>query len=330
MRLKPIYHIMIGTHEIDSKKDVSTSTLVHLNITRDLDAHTDQFELHLAPLGGIQPNRGEDVTLELGFDDKYTRVFTGKVTDVLPEVTKTRVIGLSTVLALEELRVNKTYEGKNAGEIAKDLASQASVKTGVIEDGIRWLAYVIDGRISAARHIARMAERCGFDAYLLPTGELEFRKFTKSAPDQTFTYGEDILDYRLVVRPETAKTVTVYGDSPASAKGDVAASWLTKNFKVGTASGGDGQQSVLIEDPAIRTQEGANLRAEGVLRRLRQRTVTGWLRVLGRPEVRLGDAISVEKAPDERLNKVFQVRSVRHRLDRKVGLITEIDFWSIP
>jgi hypothetical protein len=46
--------------------------------------------------------------------------------------------------------------------------------------------------------------------------------------------------------------------------------------------------------------------------------------------VRLGDAIRVESAPEQRLNSVFQVRAVRHHLSRRSGMVTEIDFWGLP
>jgi hypothetical protein len=228
------------------------------------------------------------------------------------------------------LRVDQTYENRSTGDIVRDLASQAGVDTGTVEDGIRFPVYVIDSRMNAARHIHRLAERCGFDAYVTPGGELEFRQFTRSSADHVFTYGRDILDYSLTVRPERAAQVVVEGESPASAEGDDAASWLTKTFQQGQATGGTGSETVLVEDPAIRTTEAANLRAEGVLRRLRQRATAGTLRVLGRPEVKLGDAIRIEEAPDDRLNNVFQVRAIRHRLSKRTGLVTHVAFWDLP
>jgi phage protein D len=330
MRFRPIYRLVIGAAEIDVIKDVSASTVVRLDVERDMEAHTDRFELRLAPLGGIQPAEDDDVKIELGFDTTLNRVFTGKVTEVVSEVTTLRVVGLSTMLELEALRLDKTYEVRTAGEIVKDLAGQAGVDTGVVEDGIFFPFYVIDGRLSAARHVHRLAGRCGFDVYVLPTGELEFRQFTKSAADHVFTYGQDVLDFSLTARPERASEVVVFGESPASAEGDDAASWLTKNFQQGQATGGGGPETVLVQDPAIRTTDAADLRAEGVLRRSRQRARIGTLRALGRPEVKLGDAIRIEQAPDDRLNDVFQVRAVYHRLSRRVGLVTEISFWGLP
>ncbi len=330
MRFKPIYRLVIGGAEIDVTEDVSASTVVRLDVESSMEVPANRFELHLAPVGGIQPAEDNDVIIELGFNDSLNQVFSGTVTEVVSEVTTLRVIGLSPVRTLLALRVDQTYEGRTAGQIVSDLAGQAGMTTGTIEDGITFPYYVIDSRWSAARHIHRLAERCGFDVYILPTGELAFRQFTKSAADHVFTYGQDLLDFSLTARPERASEVVVEGESPASSEGDEAASWLSKGFQQGQASGGNGSETVLIEDPAIRTTEAANLRAEGALRRWRQRAVVGKVRVLGRPEVKLGDAIRLEEVPDDRLNDVFQVRAVRHQLSRRMGLLTEVKFWDLP
>jgi hypothetical protein len=204
------------------------------------------------------------------------------------------------------------------------------VRTGVIEAGINYPSYAIDGRLSAARHIHRLAERSGFDAYVLPDGALEFRKFTDTAPDQIFIYGQEILDYALSVFAPRVSEVVVAGESAASAEGTDAASWLTRNFTRGQASGGRGTEKVLVEDVALRTTEAANQRAEGVLRRMTQREKIGRLRALGRPELKLGDAFRVEQAPDERLNDTFQARAIRHHLSRAQGLVTSVEFWKVP
>jgi phage protein D len=330
MRFRPNYRLQVGDATVDSRQDISQSTLVRLDVRAGIDGLADYAELTLAPLGGIQAALGDELQIDLGFDDSLVRIFTGSVVDVISEVTALRVIGHSPVHQLLGLRVNKTYERMSSGDIVRDLAAQAQVRTGIVEAGIQYPAYVIDGQLSAARHIHRLAERSGFDAYVLPGGEIEFRKFTDTAPDQIFIYGQEILDYSLSIRPPRAAEVVVAGESAASSQGDDAASWLTRTFNRGRASGGRGEATVLVEDPAVRTTEGANIRATGVLRRLVQREKTGRLRALGRPELKLGDAFRVERAPDERLNDTFQVRAIHHHLSRKLGLITAFEFWKLP
>ena len=52
----------------------------------------------------------------------------------------------------------------------------------------------------------------------------------------------------------------------------------------------------------------------------------GRVRVLGSPDIALGDAIRLEELPDEDLNATFQVRSIRHRLNKTEGFVTEVGF----
>ncbi|MFQ3662678.1 MAG: hypothetical protein SNJ69_09830 [Chloroflexaceae bacterium] len=330
MRFRPSYRLRIGASTIDARQNISQSTLVRLEVHSAIASLANRVELQLAPLGGVQPALADELEIDLGFDDRSWRVFTGRVAELVPRVTALQLVGHSPAQRLIELCVNQTYERMSAGDIVRDLAGRAGVQLGTVEAGISFPSYVIDDRLNAARHIQRLAERCGFDAYLLPDGTLQFRKFTDTAPDQTFIYGQEILDYRLRVLPPRLAEVQVAGESAASAEGDDAASWLTRNFRRGQASGGAGSATLLLADPALRTSAAANQRAEGVLRRANQRARIGQLRALGRPELKLGDAIRIEQAPDARLNDTFQVRAIGHHLSRKRGLITSVEFWGLP
>lgn len=330
MRFRPTYRLRIGSAAIDARQDVSRSTLVRLDLRSAIDGLADRIELQLAPLGGVQPALRDQLEIDLGFDDGSWRVFTGAVVELTPEVTALRLIGHSPAQALIDLRVNQTYERLSAGAIVRDLAGRAGVTLGTVEAGISFPSYVIDDRLSAARHIHRLAERCGFDAYGLPSGALEFRRLSDTAPDQTFIYGQEILSYQLRTMAPQLAEVRVAGESAASAQGDDATSWLTRSFGRGQATGGAGAATLLLADPAIRTTAAATQRAEGLLRRSTQRAKVGRLRALGRPELKLGDAIRIERAPDERLNDTFQVRAIYHHLSRKLGLVTEVEFWGLP
>lgn len=330
MRFKPVYRLIVGASQVDITQDVSASTIVRLVVERAMEAQQDRCEVQLSPEGGLQPAVGESVRVDLGFDGTLVRVFTGVVAEVLPEVTAVRVVAYGPVSSLIRLRVDQTYESQSAGQIVSDLAGQARVDLGTVDDGISFPTYAVDGQMNAARHVQRLAERCGFDAYARATGELDFRQFTTTSAGHVFTYGRDLLSYSLEVRAERASSVVVFGESAASTQGNDAASWLTKSFQPGQADGGGGTETVRVVDPSIRTTEAATTRATGVLRRSRQLAKTGTLRALGRPEVRLGDAIRVEQAPDPRLNDTFQVRAIRHRLSRQTGMVTDVCFWGMP
>ena len=50
---------------------------------------------------------------------------------------------------------------------------------------------------------------------------------------------------------------------------------------------------------------------------------------IGRPEVKLGDAIRLQAMADDSLNKSFQVRSVTHRIVKRGGFTTTVGFRAI-
>jgi phage protein D len=325
---KPAYKLTIGSVEIDSAADPARSTVVTLDVSLDLDTPADQAVIGLGRVNGPPVAVAADVTVELGYaDDAMTRVFTGTVVDVQPDITTTRVTALSLLSKLLALRVEQTYQNKTAGQIVRDLAGQAGVPVDAIEDGGRFLAYVADGRRNAYQHIGALADKSGCDVYVTPEGKLRFRKFAGAVTVHTFEYGKHIVELTMEASPDVAEQVQVFGESPADAQGDTAFAWLTKSFNPGTA--GSGEPRLPIQDPSLRTRVAAETAAQAALRRLQQRTLIGRLRALGRAQVKLGDAIRIAGAPDDRMNATFQVRSVHHRLTKRAGFITDITFWSL-
>jgi phage protein D len=323
---RPAYRLTFDGTTIDSAQDPAQSTVVALDVSLALDTPADQAVIHLGRAGGVQPGVGVDVTVQLGYaDDSMTLVFTGTVADVRPDITATRVVALSPMARLLALRVEQTYQNRTAGQIARDLAGQAEVEVEAAEDGVSFLAYVADGGRNAYQHIRALADKSGLDVYVTPEGKLAFRRFAGRVTTHVFAYGQQIIELAVQASPAAAEQVQVYGESPADAQGDQAFAWLTKQFNAGTA--GSGAPTLLLQDPSLRTEAAAGTAARAAARRLRQRTLTGRLRALGRAQVKLGDAVRITGAPDEHMNATFQVRRVRHHVDKRGGFTTEIVFW---
>ncbi len=196
-----------------------------------------------------------------------------------------------------------------------------------MEDGVHFLAYVADNGRNAYQHIRALALKSGFDVYTTPDGKLVFRPFTGSITTHVLEYGQHLVRLAVSAAPQAAGEVQLFGESPADAEGDEAFAWLTKSFTPGAA--GSGAPLLLVQDPSLRTQTAAGAAARAEAKRQQQRALTGHLRALGRPQVKLGDAIRLSGAPDDRMNADFQVRRVRHTLTKKGGFTTEIGFWQL-
>lgn len=332
--LTPAYRLTVGDRVVDTTDEPKASTVVELAVELSMDMPADRFVLELGQVGSFQPELGDAATIELGYapDGDETRseepvqVMAGTVVEREPGLVTERVIGFSAAQALLRTVVDQTYEETTAGEIVRDLAERAGVETATVEDGERFPAYVVDGRRSAWHHARELADLQGFDLYVDAEGALVFQRFAGGATRHLFEYAKHVLalDRRSV--PERAAGVRAVGESPGASRGDESWAWLTKDFARWQGEEGEGEPVLLLERRALRTSRTAALAAVAAHTALRRRAVTGRLLALGRPQVRLGDALRLAGVPEEGVDGTYQVRGVTHRLHKERGFTTEVAF----
>ena len=330
--LTPAYKLTLGRKVVDTTDEPKASTVVDLMVSLDLDTPADGFTLVLGNVGTFRPAREDDASIELGYadEDSLTKVMTGTVSTVEPNLTTTRVVGTSGASPFLRTFIEETFESKTAGAIVRDLAERSGVDVARVEDGIRFPAYVIDGRRSAYRHCLDLAALCGFDLYLDDEGKLVFEAFQTGRRVHVYDYAKHVVELDALRKAPRAARVQAWGESPASSRGDEAWGWLTTDFKSsrGEAGGGDGPL-LLLERPALRTREAARAAARAAHTVIGRRALTGKLVSTGRPAVKLGDAIRLRGVPDDSLNASFQVRSVVHRITKTGGFTTTVGFRAI-
>jgi hypothetical protein len=223
----------------------------------------------------------------------------------------------------------ETFESMTAGQIVANLADRAGLAVARAEPGIMLPAYVVDGRRSVYRHLRDLAELCGFDLYINSDGEVVFAPFRSGNAIHIFDYGKQIIELEIEQRPPLAGQVQVWGESAGGDQGDGSWAWLTKDFSGLKGTGGEAQPVLLVERAALRTGEIAQSAAEAAFATLERQRLRGTLLSTGQPQVKLGDAIEVRRLPDETFNGTYQVRSVRHHLDKRRGFTTRIGFRAI-
>jgi phage protein D len=193
------------------------------------------------------------------------------------------------------------------------------------EDGISYPVYVVDGERSIYAHMLDLAESCGFDLYLTPDGKLVFEKFQEGRTVHVFEYAKHIVSLDVRRATPAAEQVEVWGESATATNGDDAAAWVTTDFGSSKGVAGTGRR-LLLQRPSLRTAAAARTAAQGALTEIKRRSVRGRLVTVGRPEVKLGDAIRIAAVPDGSLNGNYQVRGVNHRVTKSGGFTTRIDF----
>jgi phage protein D len=306
--------------------------LVALAATCHLAPAVDALDLWLTPdpqAPAAAP--GDAGSLRLGYADGAPElVFTGRVIAVRRMVAgPSRVTLASGATDLARLRVNRSYEKRTAGEIVGDLAGEAGVATGTVEDGLDLPFHVIDDRRSAWVHIAELARLCGFLAFIDPSGELTFAPPPSGGPAQTFTCGEDVLALDTRDGEPEVGEVTTSGEGAAGSQGADAWSWLIKDPAAVQGTAGGTGPARLAADPALRSGAAARQAAAGIAGAVARLRTTGSLLVPGAPAVTVGSLVEIAGAPHAALGGQLLVRGVRHRFDKRQGFVTRLDLAAV-
>ncbi|HET7228989.1 MAG TPA: hypothetical protein VFJ16_03270, partial [Longimicrobium sp.] len=255
---------------------------------------------------------GDDVTVELGYDDALETVFTGTVAAVTHGFGRIEVEAVGAFAALAAARVNALYEQETAGGIVSDVLGKLRVAEGKVEAGIKLPAFAMDEGLTAWAHLRALATRCGFDLWADTDDTAHFRAYNPATTHE-LAYGADLLAWEHDTRPAAWDGVEVYGESPAGqGQGDDASSWLTKQDVKGTAGETSGR-ILRIADAAARSPSLAGDVAKGAMVEFSAAS-RGTARVLGAPKVKLGDAVSFARLPVAAQNGEARVTAVRHRL----------------
>ncbi len=321
---EPAYRLKVGSSTVDAAVDKAPAVF-ELALIKDMDVPIDVLSVHLAGTDQFKVQRGDKASLELGSKGALAQVMEGKVEESVLTFTTGEITIFSPFSELVNLRVDEVYLGRKAGDIVSELAQKASVDVAEAQGGINFPAYAINQGKNAYEHCRELADKCGFDLYCNEEGKLVFKKFAKTRGDHTLTYGTDIISIDAFLKVPFYDGVTVYGESPASSQGNDTWSWFTRDFSSSNGSAGK-KGGLLIQDPSIRVKEAAATYAESKLKQFKKMSVSGKITALGSSGVKLGDAIEIKGCPEKEINGVFQVRSLRHLLNKEEGFITEIGF----
>ncbi len=313
------YKIDIGGNSFQSG---SARRLLDMATHASLGLSVNACRLVLEAQDAPAVQSGDDVKVELGYADSLTPVFTGKVSSVAYSVTELRVEALSAFAALTAARFNLVYEKQTAGDIVSDVLGRLAVGKNTVNPGVTFPTYVLhDGR-TVWDQLHNLACGCDFLFYADGKDQAVFKAY---APQQTheFQYGVHILDYDSDNLASTIEGVEVYGESPAGqGQSDDASSWLTKKEVKGSAGASSGKV-LRLADATARNQNLARSLATNLMNGYKVQA-RGRVRVLGTPEVQLGDAVKLAKLPVASQNGTFRITAVRQRLSVRRGFTTEV------
>lgn len=341
--LRPTFTLQLGS--LRSTSDDAAGGPRALVVDRDMDVPADVLRVELESASDVALD--DDVTLELGYDGKNERAFTGTVVELRGGIAGVTVTALGTLAAMLDLRAAATYENRPAGGIVNDLIDQAGLTAGTVSNGPTLPRFAVDRRRSAFAHVKGLADRLGYELYADRNGRVMFHALGDDAGldagggllgsvgggllaaasgggGEGYEYGKHLLDASAARRKKGPASLQVGGESPMSNQGNATAYWLTTGDEDLRGEAGDGDPKVLVVDQAARTKDLADRFAAGLLaragRNARQLRVT----VAGRPGLELGDSISVMDSRGTPLAGRGYVRALRHEFAGTAGFITRV------
>src|SRR5215831_5697963 len=127
------HKITIGGHSFESG---DSSRLLNVATHASLRTPVNACDIVLAAQDAPDVQAGDDVKVELGYDNSLNRVFTGKVSRIAYGVAELRVEALSSFTVLTTARFNLAYERQTAGDIVSDVLSRLAVTKNTVDPGV--------------------------------------------------------------------------------------------------------------------------------------------------------------------------------------------------
>ncbi len=337
--LKPTFTLTVGGLTSTSANAVAGPG--RIVIERDMDVPADAAQITLMQRGGV--NLGDPVEIKLGHDGDEETAFMGTVVALQPGLSGVVIRALGKMQTLLDLRTAGTFENQSVGSIVQDLIGRSGMDTGTIDDGPQLPRFAVDRRLSGYAHVKDLADRLGFELYADRTGKAMFRGLGPAASldagggllgaaaaalglgggGEGYAFGKNLLAAIGVRRPAAWSAIKIGGESPMSQQGDETAHWLTTSDSDFDGAAGDGDPQLLQLDAVARTKDLADRFAAGRLavatRRAGQATIT----TLGRPQVDLGDDLSINGVADNLVNASGYVRAIRHCFGDAIGFVTD-------
>jgi hypothetical protein len=316
-----------------------------LLVERDMDVAADALQVHLMDRAGV--GLDDAVELRLGYDGDEERVFLGSVVQLKPTLAGVMITALGRMHHLLQLRMGGVFENQSAGSIAQTVVDQAGADAGTVDDGPMLPRFAIDSRLSGYTHLKALADRLGFELYTNRDGAIMFQALGDAAGldavgggllgaatgiaagvlgggSVSYQFGQHLLQAGAIRMPPAWGSIAVGGESPMSGQGDRTAHWLTVNDGDYRGEAGTDVPSRIWLDPAARTKDLADRFAAGHLAVARRTAYQVRMTVLGRPQVDLGETMSVGGTPDALMSGTGYVRAIRHRFGVGTGFVTDL------
>jgi phage protein D len=308
---------------------VRVSPLRVVRVSRRLSGSTDELRFAMALNCGLDiasSANDASVSLDMGWGDGGTTVFTGKLQSLEYTLNEVHGIAHGPQKELAQARIDETFIDQCAGDVVQALVDKAGLETGTIDTGIQLPKYLAEGSVSLFEHLHLLARLCGVDVFTDEQGKINFTKREAFTADYTYQYGVNLMDARITQTRSATPGVQVVPESPASQEGDGASSWLVKSSRDLSATEGEGNIH-RFSSALCTTKEAAQTAAKSFQRDIERRRIKGKILVMGQPRANPGQVVELKEMPDGNTNGYYEISGVDHALDGIRGFTSTLYLW---
>lgn len=331
MNRVPSLSIEVDGGELTGPEAAVIALSVHIGTGRAVDGATIALAAQ-SPAVGTSP--GTEVRLDLGFAEENETVLTGDVRQVTQRPWGVIVEVVALPGRMQGHFIGRSYLDQSPAEIIEDLASEAGVSTGDLVSTDALSAYHVDENRTAWHHANDLARLGGSLLCTDPDGSLSMIALAQAgglgglagaavAAGQDllglgggWRFGAELLDASIMPRT-TQDSAAVAPHGAASPLGSDKWHLLLRE----PAGGPPGVRTLV--PAALRTEAAASALASALEASSARGATAAQVTTLGQPGVRPGDPVSIADWPFGDPADL-EVESVRHRLDRSCGFISEI------
>lgn len=252
----------------------------------------------------IDVGPGAAVEVSLGVDGDDEQVFTGAVAHVAHQPWGTEVHAFASTFALDDTRLGRAYVSQTVGDIVRDLAGEAGVATGAVDDGPMLAVLYVDESRSAWRHVRNLARLTVSELTSAPDGGLNLRSPKSGTADHTLRAGAELLAWSVGGQRDLMPAPPVGPFSAASEQG--ADAWSLVHHD----PGGAGSHRV---HPTLRDRDVAQLVDEATSAARSRVGSDGWAVVTGDASIRAGDLVELDSV--ERAEATYRAITATHQVD---------------
>lgn len=305
--LSPAYELTLGTQ-------LWKQQALEIGVRLACAPQVDRLSVRLPAAAPLSAAAGDPASLVLDSGEHGETVFTGTIDSVHRGFDEIGVVALDAGGMLARCRPSVTYEQITAGTVIRNLAGDAGVDVGEVEDGAELTFYVADPTRTAWEHVARLAAWGGALASVSADNKVECAVIDATQAEVALLYGRELVSLQAERFDSAVDAWTVTGEGGAGSSSAPEALRPSTDFFAGNRPQGPGLAQRWRFEPALRTARAAGTAGAAVQRQYGASREAGRLRAFLQPKLRCATVLEIQQLPDKLPSGPLWVAAVSHTL----------------